>query len=211
VEHFSVVLCMPRKKWTARSHVDDAVLRFRAKKKWQIALRRYIIEENPCFNYAPYFGLDIGKFRNWIELQFDGDLNWANFSEKWQLEHVVPLSYFDFENEGDLRLCWNFINIRVEPREKERKKEFSLGSAKSYFSGLFERTGYPPAGKMVEKLEKMHEPGGETHVKQQHFLNLHKYHLTKIADFSDYEFDRLNYGNSLVEILDQRESLNKFR
>ena len=105
---------MVRKKWTPKEEVTEGLLKFRAKRRWQIALRRYIIEKNPCFAYAPYFGLDIENFRKWIEIQFDEELNWDNFSKKWQFDHIVPVAYFDFDSESDLRLCWNFMNVSVE-------------------------------------------------------------------------------------------------
>ena len=111
---------MSRKKWTARTEVTDAVLRFREKRKWQIALRRYVLEQKWSASYAPYFGIDIQRFREWIALQFEGGQSWDNFSDGWQFDHVVPVAYFDFGSEAELRLCWNFTNIRVARPSPER-------------------------------------------------------------------------------------------
>ena len=91
----------------------DAKFVFNEKRKWQIALRRYIIAGFKCFNYAPYFGIDAANFRKWIEIQFDKDTNWENFSKAWQFDHIVPVAYFNLKDEVDLKLCWNFINIWV--------------------------------------------------------------------------------------------------
>ena len=78
-------MIMPRKKWTPHEEVTGSVLTFREKRKWQIALRRYVLEKNKSSFYAPYFGLGIETFRKWIEVQFDSETNWENFSESWQL------------------------------------------------------------------------------------------------------------------------------
>jgi hypothetical protein len=210
---FFVLLNMPRKKWTPKAEITEAVVKSRAKRKWQIALRRYIIEKNPCYAYAPYFGLDIENFRKWIEIQFDEELSWTNFSKKWQFDHIVPVANFDFDLDTDLRLCWNFINVRVEKLEfgKNREKQRDIASAKGFFEVLYEKTHYPRALEMIQKLDQIEKPRTETPLKQQHFINLHKYYLGQIADFSDYEFSRVNYGIPLVEIFAERELLNKYK
>src|SRR5690606_10922137 len=117
---------MARNRWTPKEELTPELLQFREKRKWQIALRRYVLERNKSSFYAPYFGLDSEKFRNWIERQFDADLNWENFSSAWQFDHVVPLAYFDFSAEEDLRLCWNFTNIRIEKLDAAQKQSFRV-------------------------------------------------------------------------------------
>lgn len=112
---------MERKKWTPKVEITDGLIKSREKRKWQLALRRYVLEKNISPGYAPYFGLNIVKFRQWIEIQFTGELNWENFGAAWQFEHIVPLAYFDFSIEDDMHLCWNFINIRVESLELKKR------------------------------------------------------------------------------------------
>ena len=62
---------MPRKKWSAQTEVTPSLLKLREKRRWQIALRRYVIERNISTFYAPYFGLDVENIRIWFEMQFD--------------------------------------------------------------------------------------------------------------------------------------------
>src|ERR1700761_583282 len=133
---------MARKRWTPKEEVNDALLLFREKRKWQIALRRYILEQRWGSSYAPYFGLDIVNFRKWIELQFDTETNWGNFSETWQFDHIIPVAYFDFGNDLDLRLCWNFINIRLEKisNNKNRGHRVDVLASRAYFERLYEQT-----------------------------------------------------------------------
>ena len=76
---------------------NTADFNFNEKRKWQIALRRYVLEKNKSSQYARYFGLPIYMFRNWIELQFDESLNWDNFSTAWQFDHIVPIALFDLK------------------------------------------------------------------------------------------------------------------
>ena len=203
---------MPRKKWTPRSEVNDSILKFREKRKWQIALRRYVLERNKSSAYAPYFGLDIENFRKWIELQFAEKLNWESFSKNWQFDHVIPVTYFDFSDETDLHLCWNFINIMVGrfDAEKNQAKRLDLAAAKRYFVSLYVKTQYSPCFKMVEKINKI-EASDIAHTNSlQDFIKDHKNYLETISTFTPYEFEQLNTGSALEEILKQRSFLKQF-
>lgn len=199
-----------RKKWTPNEKITDALLKFREKRKWQLAFRRYVLEKNTSYSYAPYFGLDIQKYRKWIELQFTDDLNWDNFGVKWQFDHIIPVAYFDFAKKEDLLLCWNCINIRVEKLEAEKETNIDLLAAKPYFQNLFEKTGYSVCMKMLDKIkeiekESIHpEPGLEDFIIQ----NLEE--LEKLSTLSAEEFSSLNKGTSLSDIFLEREILRKF-
>lgn len=204
---------MKRKKWSPQEDVTDSVIRSREKRKWQIALRRYVLERNPSSAYAPYFGLDIDRFRNWIELQFPEGADWDDFSEKWQFDFVLPLTYFDFGNDDDLKLCWNFINIRIQELDADKKpiNQADVLGARKYFSELFAATAYEPANKMVSKIISLEvvQAGGSQNL--EGFINLNKVYLQISAEFGSYEFEKLNAGIELKEIMKERAFLNKFR
>jgi len=203
---------MQRKKWTPQNEVNDALIQSRQKRKWQIALRRYVLEGNKCSVYAPYFGLDIYNFRKWIEAQFDKTLNWDNFSASWQFDHIIPLTYFSFQAEEDLRLCWNFINIRVEKIEIEEKETTRIDvlAAKRYFETLYNYTRYPLCQKMVAKIKQIELSEFKGSDKLISFIQENKSYLETIFSFTSYEFDKLNERVPLTEILAEIELLKKF-
>jgi hypothetical protein len=191
---------MSRKKWTAKAEVTDAVLRFREKRKWQIALRRYVLEQKWSAAYAPYFGLDIQRFREWIGLQFERGQTWDNFSDGWQFDHIVPVAYFDFGLDAELRLCWNFTNIRVET--PGTPASIDVLGAKTYFQTLYARTGYAICREMLQKIETLEAAQVGHTGKQEHFLTQHLPYLKTIATFSEYEYAQLNEGVPLEVILE---------
>ena len=185
-----------RKKWVARPETTPELIKFREKRKWQIALRRYVVEKNHSAFYAPYFGLDIQNLRDWFEIQFEPGMSWENFGQKWQLDHIVPVTCFDFSNEAELRMCWNFINIRVTSPENAKNKAFALEilSAKRYFEELYQATLYVPSLRLFEKItaiEASSLPGVE---KQKDFLLQNKPYIDLIEDYSSFEFGLLNNG-----------------
>jgi len=202
---------MQRKRWTAQTEVTDSLKKFREKRKWQISLRRYVLERNRCSFYAPYFGLDIASFRNWIEIQFTGDMNWENFSKTWQFDHIVPVTYFDFDQETELRLCWNFTNIRVEKLHlnKNRGNRVNVLAAKAYFDILYQRTQYPICMEMVRKIEQIEISEIESGRHLEEFIVANKEFIDTISSFSSYEYDNLNKGAEIKDILAERAFLNR--
>jgi hypothetical protein len=193
---------MPRKKWEAKTEVTEALLRSREKRKWQISLRRYVIEKMPCPPYAPYFGLDIENIRKWFEYQFIQDVNWGSFAKNWQFDHIIPVTYFDHSLDEELRLCWNFTNLRVEPfqRNKDRGNRLDVLGARSYFNELYLKTGYPVTKALKDKLDRIELLEFLSSEPQQRFLAEHKQYLTQIEDYSIFEFELLNHGRSLEEV-----------
>jgi hypothetical protein len=202
---------MARKKWTPREEITDSLLLFREKRKWQIALRRYVIEQKPVAFYPPYFGLDIINFRKWMEFQFDEDTKWGDFSVTWQFDHIVPVAYFDFTNDVDLRLCWNFINIRLEKisLNKNRGHRIDVLASKAYFKKLHRETKYPICLDMIEKIERIEVAEIKSTKAMEKFILENLKFLEITASFSDYEFYRLNQGLGVNEIMNERELLKK--
>ena len=201
---------MKRKKWTHQEEITEALLREREKKKWQLAFRRYILEKQSTKQYAPFMGLDIETYRNYIERQFTDGLNWNNFGKAWQFEHIIPLGYFDFSNNDDMALCWNFINIRVEALDKEPAKPVNILAAKPYFERLYRQTGYAVCLKMVEKINKIAEECFPQEGEIAGFINEQQDRIQKIATLTADEMYALNKGTSLEDLLLEREIIRKF-
>jgi hypothetical protein len=189
-----------------------AYLKKVARSKWSLALRRYLIDKIPNTNYAPYFGLDAETFRGWIEIQFVDDLSWSTYAKNWQFDHIVPVVYFDLGLEEDLRLCWNFINIRVEPFDlnKNRGNRVDVLAVKSYFIELYDKTGFSLCKKMLDKIETIEISSIQSNTTIEQFLNTNKTRLENIASLNKYEFNRFNAGAKIEDIILERELLQKF-
>jgi hypothetical protein len=193
---------MTAKKITNPDEISPILLKFREKRKWQINLRRYVLKGHPCSFYAPYFGLDIKNIRKWFENQFEEGINWENFGKKWQFEHIIPVTYFDFLNENELRICWNFTNLRIENLKPGKKgnTRLDLLIAKKYFSELYDATGFEPCILLLSKIEEIESAGNESTLAQQTFINEKKDYLEMIKGFSAFEFELINNGKSIEEV-----------
>ena len=51
-----------------------------------------------------------------FELLFDDKMNWNNQSTYWQIDHRIPLAWFNLEDKDDLYFACNFKNL--QPMEK---------------------------------------------------------------------------------------------
>lgn len=203
---------MERKKWTHRVEVNESLLKFREKRKWQVALRRYVLEKNLSSDYAFYFGLSIIDFREWTQLQFTEGLSWNNFGISWQFEHLVPVTYFDFSNKEDLALCWNFMNIRVEPIENGKRggNRINIFSIKPYFEKFYAKTGYSLCLKMIEKIKLIENINIINESALENFINNKKGDFEVHSTLTKDEFNNLNSGRTLKDILLEREIIKKF-
>ena len=203
---------MARKRWSPKLVVTTSHIKFREKRKWQIALRRYVLEKSICFAYAPYFGLDIVNMRQWFEYQFQEGIEWGNFGEKWQFDHIIPVTHFDFSDETELKMCWNFTNIRVEQFQlnKNRGNRLDVPAAKNFFKELYESTQYEPCRKLLMKIDKIELSEFVSTEAQQSFIRDHQDYLKMIEGFSHFEFELLNSGRSIEEVIKEIEFFKKF-
>jgi len=203
---------MPRKKRTPATEITPALLKFREKRKWQISLRRYVLERSLCVEYAPYFGLDIANMRQWFEYQFSDGIGWEDFGSLWQFDHIIPVTYFNFSQKEELKLCWNFTNIRVEhfQKNKETGNRLDVLMAKNYFKELYEKTNYHPCLKLLTKIDQIEKSDFVSTDAQQAFIREHRDYLGMIENYSTFEFELLNSGRSTGDVKKEMEFLKKF-
>ena len=192
--------------------VTESLLKFREKRKWQIALRRYVLEKNLSVFYAPYFGLDIENIRKWFEYQFPKGISWEDFGKKWQFDHIIPVTYFDFSDNNELKLCWNFTNVRVEyfKRNKDRGNRLDILGAKKYFSELYEKTNYQPCNKLLNKINLIELSEIVSTEGQQAFIRENRDYLEMIENYEAFEFELLNNGRTVEEVRKEIAFIKKF-
>jgi hypothetical protein len=193
---------MSKRKRPVEKNPTDSLLKFREKRKWQIALRRYVLEGAICVAYAPYFGLDIKSLRQWFENQFKDGASWENFGELWQFDHIIPVTYFDFSVEDELKMCWNFTNIRVEhfQKNKDRGNRLDVLAAKNYFKELYDTTKYTKCLQLLHKIDEIELSEFVSTKEQQAFIKEHWDYLITIEGYTSFEFSLLNSGKTIDDV-----------
>lgn len=58
-------------------------------------------------------GCSISEFREYIENQFSEGMSWDNWNfEGWHLDHKIPVSWFNLENENCRKLAFSYKNMQ---------------------------------------------------------------------------------------------------
>lgn len=55
-------------------------------------------------------------YKNWLEFQFNENMNWNNHGEYWHIDHVKPCASFNLLDDNQIKDCFSWKNIR--PIEK---------------------------------------------------------------------------------------------
>jgi hypothetical protein len=209
VEHLYLYK-MTRKKWTPREEELPGLFTHREKRKWQIALRRYVFLHSPCSFYAPYFGLDAPKLREWIETQFTGGMKWDNFSDQWYFGHVLSPAHFDFTKEDDLKCCWNFRNISAIPKAIPENEYSGLAQAKQYFQRLQSAAAGDICTFILKKIELAERAAAKQFESRLLFAEKNADYMKQVFGFDAYQFEQLNNRISPEEIIREKELFKKF-
>lgn len=60
-------------------------------------------------------GCSIDELKAHLEMQFEPGMTWDNLGKgegKWQIDHIIPCSYFDLTKEENQRICFNYRNLQ---------------------------------------------------------------------------------------------------
>ena len=59
-----------------------------------------------------YVGCTLEQLKQWLEFQFDSQMNWNNYGTLWTIDHVLPLSIFDLTEKSAQSIAFNWKNMR---------------------------------------------------------------------------------------------------
>ena len=71
----------------------------------------------------------------WLVFNFENGMTLDNFGEVWQIDHVVPVSFFQNTAAAEQRLCFHWSNLR--PLRKEQNMSKSTHIDKDYILAHF--------------------------------------------------------------------------
>lgn len=69
-----------------------------------------------------YIGCTPKFFKQWLEHQFDSNMNWNNYGIYWNIDHVIPCSSFNLKNIDEQLSCFNWTNCRPLCKLKNSSK-----------------------------------------------------------------------------------------
>jgi len=63
-------------------------------------------------SYQNIVGCDIDFLKKWLEFRFDKNMNWDNLGKYWEIDHILPISAFNFNNENEKNICFHWTNLQ---------------------------------------------------------------------------------------------------
>ena len=57
-------------------------------------------------------GCTFKELKIYIEIQFKSEMSWNNWGEIWELDHILPITSFNLNNENEQLKCFNYINLQ---------------------------------------------------------------------------------------------------
>lgn len=105
---------------TDSSYKVMRVLRARIRK----ALKFYSVKKTQ--KSISLLGCDIRFYKKHIEKYFQSDMNWNNHGYVWHIDHIVPISFFDLEDESEQKIAFHYGNTQPMYKEENIKKYDSI-------------------------------------------------------------------------------------
>ena len=69
-------------------------------------------------------GCDLEFLKKHLESQFDDKMSWENYATYWQIDHILPLTYFDLTDTEQQKKCFHWSNLQpLEATENRRKDD----------------------------------------------------------------------------------------
>ena len=68
-------------------------------------------------------GCNKTQLQQWISSQFYDNLSWDNYAEVWQIDHVIPIAFFDLTDKKQQLLAFNWSNLRPLYSEENGNKK----------------------------------------------------------------------------------------
>jgi hypothetical protein len=69
-----------------------------------------------------YLGCTMDEYTQYLEKQFTQDMNWDNYGEYWEIDHIKPIDAFDLNDEIQLYEAFKYTNTQPLKKEDNREK-----------------------------------------------------------------------------------------
>lgn len=61
-----------------------------------------------------HLGCTASEFKQYLEMLMEEGMTWGNYGTDWHIGHIIGVKEFDLTDEVQVRLCFNFTNMRPQ-------------------------------------------------------------------------------------------------
>ena len=99
---------------------------FRMKKIIRSRFKKTVLGKKKYSKILDYINVNLEYFLKWIEFNFDENMTWENQGTYWDVEHIKPCASFNLLIEDDIKLCFNWKNLRPCEKTENNKKSDTI-------------------------------------------------------------------------------------
>ncbi|MEK6884935.1 MAG: hypothetical protein AABY22_35215 [Nanoarchaeota archaeon] len=63
------------------------------------------------------------EVKNYLQKKFKTEMNWLNYGSYWEIDHIVPCSFFNLSLEEQQRKCFHYTNLQPLTVHENRVKQ----------------------------------------------------------------------------------------
>lgn len=99
-------------------------------------LRRILLGQVKTGSSIRDLGCSPTELRYYLEQRFLPGMTWENYGQIWYMDHIIPLSFFDLQNETEFKMAVRYQNLQpLWARENIQKgNRLGMGGSLSAFS-----------------------------------------------------------------------------
>lgn len=104
-----------RNKWQRIKRKTDVGFKVRSNMSRRIrdAIKSYSPKSKKYKNTVGLLGCSIEQLRIYLESKFQNGMSWENYGYNgWQIDHIVPCSYFNLSKEEEQIKCFHYTNLQ---------------------------------------------------------------------------------------------------
>ena len=75
-------------------------------------------------------GYSVADLKEHLESLFDKTMNWNNYGDAWEIDHIKPIASFNINSyeDDDFKKCWSLSNLRPLIPYENRKRGAIFGN-----------------------------------------------------------------------------------
>jgi hypothetical protein len=99
-------------------------IKFRIDRIMGCSLLRALKKKKNYKRWEKLVGYTLEDLMKHLESKFTPEMSWDNYGTYWEIDHIIPKSYFKYESPEDeeFKKCWSLENLQPLPKEINRKK-----------------------------------------------------------------------------------------
>jgi hypothetical protein len=84
------------------------------------------LKKNKSNSSIKYLSCSISKYKLYLESLFTSEMSWENYGIYWEIDHIIPISKFDFSKEEEIYKAFNYKNTQPLTIFENRSKNNNI-------------------------------------------------------------------------------------